>query len=127
VTHTCVPVDNTNTLHPPVPRRRDEPLPVVNLLGGEEGWKGTGLSLARLIPMPADIFSELTGQVFRGESAGLFEARNRSDIAYNFHYRAFKDLSEAINLDLGASYGAGPNAPPPHPTPPRTSPAPIAP
>jgi len=99
-----------NTLHLHVLPWPDEPLPVVNLLGGEEGWKGTGVSLARLIPMPADIFSELTGQVFRGESEGLFEVRKRSDIAYNFHYRAFKDLSEAVNLDLGASYGAGPNA-----------------
>jgi len=99
-----------NTLHLHVLPWPDEPLPVVNLLGGEEGWKGTGVSLARLIPMPADIFSELTAQVFRGESAGLFEAHNRSDIAYNAHYRAFKDLSEAVNLDLGFSYGAGPNA-----------------
>jgi hypothetical protein len=99
-----------NTLHLHVLPWPDEPLPVVNLLGGEEGWKGTGISLARLIPMPADIFSELTGQVFRGDSPGLFEAQKRSDIAYNFHYRAFKDLSEAVNLDLGASYGAGPNA-----------------
>jgi len=99
-----------NTLHLHVLPWPDEPLPVVNLLGGEEGWKGTGVSLARLIPMPADIFSELTGQVFRGESEGLFEVRKRSDIAYNGHYRAFKDLSEAVNLDLGFSYGAGPNA-----------------
>ena len=99
-----------NTLHLHVLPWPDEPLPIVNLLGGEEGWKGTGVSLARLIPMPADIFSELTAQVFRGEAAGLFEAQKRSDIAYNAHYRAFKDLSEAVNLDLGASYGAGPNA-----------------
>jgi hypothetical protein len=99
-----------NTLHLHVLPWPDTPLPIVNLLGGEEGWKGTGISLARLIPMPADIFSELTAQVFRGEAEGLFELRNRSDIAYNGHYRLFKDLSEATNLDLGFSYGAGPNA-----------------
>jgi hypothetical protein len=99
-----------NTLHLHVLPWPDAPLPIVNLLGGEEGWKGTGISLARLIPMPADIFSELTAQVFRGEAEGLFELRNRSDIAYNGHYRLFKDLSEATNLDLGFSYGAGPNA-----------------
>lgn len=99
-----------NTLHLHVLPWPDTPLPIVNLLGGEEGWKGTGISLARLIPMPADIFSELTAQVFRGEAEGLFELRNRSDLAYNGHYRLFKDLSEATNLDLGFSYGAGPNA-----------------
>jgi hypothetical protein len=98
-----------NSLHLHVLPWPDEPLPLVNLLGGEEGWIGTGVSLARLIPMPADIFSELTAQVFRGQAEGLFEARKRSDLAYNGHYRVFHDLSEAINLDLGASYGAGPN------------------
>jgi len=98
-----------NTLHLHVLPWPDEPLPIVNLLGGEEGWKGTGVSVARLIPMPADIFSELTAQVFRGDAEGLFEARKRSDLAYNGHYRLFKDLSEATNLDLGFSYGAGPN------------------
>lgn len=99
-----------NSLHLHVLPWPDEPLPVVNLLGGEEGWIGTGVSLARLIPMPADIFSELTVQVLHGQSDGLFEARKRSDLAYNGHYRLFYDLSEAINLDLGTSYGAGPNA-----------------
>lgn len=99
-----------NTLHLHVLPWPDAPLPIVNLLGGEEGWKGTGISLARLIPMPADIFSELTAQVFRGEADGLFVLHNRSDLAYNGHYRLFKDLSEATNLDLGFSYGAGPNA-----------------
>ncbi len=98
-----------NTLHLHVLPWPDAPLPIVNLLGGEEGWKGTGVSVARLIPMPADVFSELTAQVFRGDAEGLFEAKKRSDIAYNGHYRLFKDLSEATNLDLGFSYGGGPN------------------
>jgi hypothetical protein len=99
-----------NTLHLHVLPWPDEPLPVVNLLGGEEGWIGTGISLARLIPMPADLFSELTAQVFYGDSSNdLFTARRRSDLAYNGHYRVFADLSEAVNLDLGASYGQGPN------------------
>ena len=99
-----------NTLHLHVLPWPDEPLTVVNLLGGEEGWKGTGGSLARIIPLPGDIFSELTAQVFRGDSEGLFVAQTHSDIAYNFHYRVFADLSEATNVDLGLSYGAGPNS-----------------
>ncbi len=98
-----------NTLHLHVLPWPDKPLPIVNLLGGEEGWISTGISIAHLIPMPADIFSEATVQIFRGESPGLFEAKKRSDLAYNGHYRVFKDLSEATNLDLGFSYGEGPN------------------
>ncbi|MEP6993928.1 MAG: hypothetical protein ABI968_05350 [Acidobacteriota bacterium] len=98
-----------NTLHLHVLPWPDAPLPIVNLLGGEEGWKGTGVSLARLVPLPGDTFSELTLQVFGGDAEGLFEAPNRGDLSYNGHYRIFKDLSESVNLDLGLSYGAGAN------------------
>lgn len=98
-----------NTLHLHTLPWPDEPLPVVNLLGSDEGWIGTGASVARLIPLPADTFSELTLQVFRGEAEGLFEEDERSDLAWNGHYRLFRDLTEATNLDLGVSYGFGPN------------------
>jgi hypothetical protein len=98
-----------NTLHLHVLPWADEPLTVVNLLGGEDGWIGTGVSLARLLPLPGDTFSELTAQVFRGESPNLFSAPTRSDLAYNGHYRIFRDLSEATNVTLGLSYAYGPN------------------
>jgi hypothetical protein len=98
-----------NTLHLHVLPWPDAPLPIVNLLGGEEGWIGTGVSLAKLLPLPGDTFSEITAQVFRGDSPGLFVARKRSDLAYNGHYRIFRDLSDSTNLDLGFSYGQGPN------------------
>ncbi|MEO8431920.1 MAG: hypothetical protein ABI592_10460 [Acidobacteriota bacterium] len=99
-----------NTLHLHVLPWPDEPLPVVNLLGGEEGWIGDGVSVSKLLPLPADLFSELTVQVFRGEREGLFHALDRSDLAYNAHYRAYGDISESSNLELGFSYGYGPNA-----------------
>ncbi|MFN7960758.1 MAG: hypothetical protein U0002_05745 [Thermoanaerobaculia bacterium] len=86
----------------------DEPLTTVNLLGGEEGWIGTGVSVSRLLPL-GNLFSEATVQVFRGDAEGLFEARRRQDLAYNGHYRLFADLTEATNLDVGLSYGYGPN------------------
>jgi hypothetical protein len=98
-----------NTLHLHVLPWPDEPLPVVDLLGGEEGWIGTGASIARLLPLPGDTFSEGTLQIFRGQSDGLFDAQRRGDLAYNGHYRVFKDLTDATNLDLGLSYGVGPN------------------
>ena len=97
-----------NTLHAHVLPWADQPLPVVNLLGSDEGWIGTGLSVARLIPL-GDTFSEATLQVFRGDAEGLFEGAKRSDLSYNAHYRLFRDLTEATNLDLGLSYGLGPN------------------
>jgi len=98
-----------NTLHLHVLPWPDEPLTVVNLLGGEEGWIGTGASVAKLIPLPGDVFSELTLQAFRGDSEGLFAAPTRNELAYNGHYRVFADLSDSTNLNLGASYGQGPN------------------
>jgi hypothetical protein len=98
-----------NTLHLHVLPWPDEPLTVVNLLGGEDGWIGTGVSVARLLPLPGDTFSELTAQVFRGDSPNLFTAPTRGDLAYNGHYRVFRDLTEALNLNLGLSYAYGPN------------------
>jgi hypothetical protein len=98
-----------NTLHLHVLPWPDEPLPVFDLLGGEDGWIGTGVSIARLLPLPGDTFSELTAQVFRGDSPGLFSAPRRGDLAYNGHYRVFRDLTEALNLTVGASVAYGPN------------------
>jgi hypothetical protein len=98
-----------NTMHLHVMPWPDEPLPVVNLLGGEEGWVGTGASVAKLLPLPGDIFSELTLQVFGDEPDGPFAATKRSGLVYNGHYRVFADLSDSTNLDLGLSYGLGPN------------------
>ena len=63
--------------------------------------------LARgLIPLPGDTFSEATVQVFGGETEGLFEAPERDDLAYNVHYRVFRDLSRATNLDARPVLGA---------------------
>lgn len=98
-----------NTLHLHVLPWPDEPLPIVNLLGGEEGWIGTGISISKLIPLPGNVFSEAIVQVFDGNASGLFEAPSRGDLAYNGQYRIFSDLTESTNLDVGLSYGTGPN------------------
>jgi hypothetical protein len=97
-----------NTLHLHVLPWPDEPLPVVNLLGGEDGWIGTGVSVARLLPV-GDTFTEGTLQIFRGDSGGPFNGQRRADLAYNGHYRVFKDLTDSTNIDLGLSYGVGSN------------------
>jgi len=98
-----------NTLHLHVLPWADNPLPVVNLLGGDEGWIATGLSVGELIPLPGDVFSELTLQAFNEDAGDLFSAPGRSDLSYNARYRVFSDLTESTNLDVGLSHGTGPN------------------
>jgi len=102
-------IGKVNLMHLHVLPWADAPLPIVNLLGGEEGWNDAGVSVARLLPLPGDTFSELTLQVFRGESEGLFEAPSRSDLAYLAHYRAYRDFGDDHNLELGSTWGRGSN------------------
>jgi hypothetical protein len=98
-----------NTMHAHVLPWADVPLPIVNLLGGEEGWNDAGVSVARLFPLPGDTFSELTLQLFRGESEGLFEASSRNDVAYLGQYRVYRDIGDDHNVELGATWGRGHN------------------
>lgn len=97
-----------NTLHIHTRPWPDVPLPLENLLGGDEGWIGDGLSVAKLLPI-GDTFTELTVEAFHPASEALFESDRRSDLAYNAHYRVFGDLTDASNLDFGISYADGPN------------------
>lgn len=93
-----------NTEHAHVRKFADAPLPMLNLLGGEDGIEDAGLSISRLIPAPAGIFLEATAQVFRGTSENLFEAHNRNDIEPLFHLKGYGDLSEDANLEVGGSF-----------------------
>jgi hypothetical protein len=101
-------IGKVNLMHTHVLPWADEPLPVVNLLGSEEGWNDAGVSVAKIIPL-GETFSELTLQVFRGESEGLFEAPSRSDLAYLAHYRAYRDFGDDHNVELGSTWGRGSN------------------
>lgn len=96
-----------NRMHTHVLPWVDRPLVSENLVGGEEGVADAGVSVSRLIPNPW-LFLEATGEVFRGESS-LFQAPSRSDLTYVGHLRAYRDLSESFNLDLGASVAYGHN------------------
>ena len=98
-----------NSLHNHVLPWTDRPLVINNLAGGEDGNGGAGLSLARLIPA-GTLFLEATGQVFRGDSGELFHASERGDLEYVGHLRAYSDLGDSNNIDLGASYSRGHNA-----------------
>jgi len=95
-----------NAMHTHVLPWADRPLVTANLLGGEDGINDAGVSVARLIPNRW-LFVEATGQVFRGDSQGVFAAATSSDLAYVGHVRAYRDLTENSNLDLGVSYARG--------------------
>ena len=101
-----------NALHNHVLPWTDRPLVTNNLVGGEDGISDAGFSVARLIPNPW-LFLEATGQVFRGDSGPdeqpLFRTTKRSEVSYVGHVRAYHDLTEDSNIDVGFSYARGHN------------------
>jgi hypothetical protein len=98
-----------NTLHNHVLPWTDRPMVINNLVGGEDGIDDAGISVARLINNPW-IFLEATGQVFRGDSGdNLFHSSKPGDLSYVGHLRAYHDITEDSNIDLGFSYSQGHN------------------
>ena len=98
-----------NMMHNHVLPWVDRPLVTTNLVGGEDGIDDAGVSLERILPAPKGIFLEATGQVFRGDSSDVFQQQQRSDVSTVEHLRAYRDITESTNLDLGASYARGHN------------------
>src|SRR5215475_1628425 len=98
-----------NTIHNHALQYIDRPLATGNLVGGEDGIDDAGISLTRFLPAPKGWFAEGTAQVFRGDSDELFHAGRREDLAVVGHLRAYRDLNESTNLDLGFSYARGHN------------------
>jgi len=102
-----------NTMHNHVLPFVDRPLVTQNLVGGEDGIDDAGISIERIIPFPKGIFLSATGQLFRGDSGEgdelIFQSRSKSDVSTVAHLRAYKDITESTNLDLGFSYARGHN------------------
>lgn len=98
-----------NTIHNHALPFIDRPLVTNNLVGGEDGIDDAGLSLSHFIPAPKGWFMEGTAQVFRGDSDDVFTAARRQDVSVVGHLRAYKDITESTNLDLGVSYARGHN------------------
>ncbi len=98
-----------NLMHNHVLPWVDRPLVTTNLVGGEDGIDDAGFSVERILPAPKGIFLEATGQLFRGDSADVFQQQQRSDVSTVEHLRAYRDLTESTNLDLGLSYARGHN------------------
>jgi hypothetical protein len=99
-----------NTFHTHQMPWPDRPLVTENLVGGEEGIADAGVSVARLIPNPW-LFLEATGQIYRGDSGDIFAATRRGDLSYAGRLRAYQDLTESTNVDLGGSVMLGHTAP----------------
>lgn len=95
-----------NTLHTHAVPTADRPLVTQHLVGGEEGISDSGLSLSRLVQNPL-AFLEATAEVFSGDSA-VFQSDQRSKLNYVGRLRAYRDLTESANLDLGGSVAWGP-------------------
>ena len=98
-----------NMMHNHVLPWIDRPLVTTNLVGGEDGIDDAGVSIERILPAPKGIFLEATGQLFRGDSGDVFKAFQKNDVSTVDHLRAYKDITESTNLDLGLSYSRGNN------------------
>ncbi len=102
-----------NTMHNHVLPFIDRPLATENLVGGEDGIDDAGFSINRILPAPKGIFLDITGQVFRGDAGTaelpVFGSSRRSDVSTVAHLRAYKDLTESTNLDIGLSFARGHN------------------
>jgi hypothetical protein len=96
-----------NTQHVHVLPWVDTPLPMQNLLGGEEGLSDAGFSVSRLIPNKL-LFLEATGEVYDGNNA-VFTSHERSDLTYVARLRGYRDLTEGTHLDVGTSFATGTN------------------
>jgi hypothetical protein len=98
-----------NTLHTHAMPTADRPLVTENLVGGEEGLSDAGMSLSHLV-QSSKMYVELTGEVYTGDSA-VFQSQARSQLNYVGRVRAYHDLTEATNIDVGTSYALGPTDP----------------
>jgi hypothetical protein len=96
-----------NTQHSHVLPWVDVPLPMVNLLGGEEGLNDSGISVSKLILNPL-LFLEATGEIYQGNN-DLFTSHKRGDVTYVGRLRGYRDITESTNLDVGTSIAHGHN------------------
>src|SRR6266849_4299324 len=95
-----------NTWHTHVRPWVDQPLVIHNFFG-DEGLNDTGVSVSKVIPNPWNTFLEATGEVFAGRVPNVFQRRGPNDLFYNAHLKAFRDITENNNIEVGTSYARG--------------------
>lgn len=95
-----------NTWHTHVRPWTDQPLVIHNFFG-DEGLADEGISVSKSIDNPWNTFIEATGEVFSGNVGDVFKRTSNNDLLYNAHLKAFRDLTENSNVELGTSYATG--------------------
>jgi hypothetical protein len=95
-----------NALHTHALPTADRPLVTGNLIGGEEGISDSGVSLSKLFDNPL-LFLEATAEAYSGDSE-VFQSDRRSKLNYVGRLRAYRDITESTNLDVGGSIAWGP-------------------
>ncbi|HKO56563.1 MAG TPA: hypothetical protein VJ276_11850 [Thermoanaerobaculia bacterium] len=94
-----------NTWHPHQRPWVDQPLVIHNFFG-EEGLNGSGISVSKIFPNRFNTFIEGTAEVMDGNNS-VFEREKTSDLTYLGHLKAFHDLTENSNVEVGASWVTG--------------------
>jgi hypothetical protein len=94
-----------NTWHTHARPWVDQPLLIHNFFG-DEGLRDAGISVSKLFPN-SFAFTEATVEVLSGDVEDVFGRTNQNDLFYNTHLKAFKDITENGNLEVGASYARG--------------------
>jgi len=84
----------------------DQPLMVTRFFG-EEGLADTGVSVSKAIDNPWNTFVEATGEVYSGDVEDVFGRSSDNDLFYNAHLKAFRDITENSNLEVGTSLARG--------------------
>ncbi|MDQ6801590.1 MAG: hypothetical protein M3041_12205, partial [Acidobacteriota bacterium] len=95
-----------NTWHTHIRPWADQPLVIHNLFG-DEGLNDSGISVSKTFSNPWNVYLEGTGEVFKGDVANVFQRRSLNDLFYNAHLKAFRDISENSNIEVGTSYSRG--------------------
>jgi hypothetical protein len=95
-----------NTWHAHVRPWIDQPLVIHNFFG-DEGFNDDGISVSKAINNPWNTYIEATGEVFEGSVANVFQRHGFNDLVYNAHVKAFHDISENNNIEVGTSYARG--------------------
>lgn len=81
----------------------DYPLVVQNFLG-EEGFSEAGASINYLLPLPGEVYSEATFEIFNNNDALVLGAGEEGDTVYLGHWKNFVEINDTTAVELGGSY-----------------------
>jgi len=95
-----------NTWHTHVRPWVDQPLVIHNFFGDEQ-LNGSGISASKVFPNRFNTFVEGTAEVYNGNNSVFFRGDETQDLTYVGHLKAFRDITENSNIEIGGSYARG--------------------